>query len=467
VSTADAPGQPGGPVPSAPGAPAPAPDPLQLLRSKNYVGLLLLAAIVGAPVAAAAYFFLKAINETQQYLFTDLPSDLGFDGAPAWWPLIPLAVGGLLVGLAIQYLPGNGGHNPAEGFKATGAPEAIELPAIVVAAFVTLAFGAVLGPEAPLIAIGGGLGALVVHLVKRDAPAMAVSVIGAAGSFAAISALLGSPVVGAFLLMEAAGLGGALMGVILVPGLLASGVGALVFIGLYAWTGSAPFTLAIPDIPAIGAPTAGELLWAVGIGIAAAVLGTVIKRSALALQPIVVRRRVLLTPLVGLLVAAAAVVFAQATDKGAEQVLFSGEVTLPPLLQEAASWTVGALVLLVLLKAVAYALSLSCFRGGPTFPGMFIGAAGGLALSHLPGLTPIAGAAMGIGAMTVAMLGLPLTSVLLTTLFLQTDAFDLMPLVIVAVVVSYVASARLAPPPASARPLPTATSDHAAPRAPV
>ena len=50
-----------------------------------------------------------------------------------------------------------------------------------------------LGPEAPLIAIGSGLGVLAVHLVKRDAPAQASAVIGAAGSFAAISTLLGSP----------------------------------------------------------------------------------------------------------------------------------------------------------------------------------------------------------------------------------------------------------------------------------
>jgi membrane protein implicated in regulation of membrane protease activity len=78
---------------------------------------------------------------------------------------------------------------------------------------------------------------------------------------------------------------------------------------------------------------------------------------------------------------------------------------------------------------------------------MFIGAAGGIALSHLPGLPMIAGAAMGIGAMTVVMLGLPLTSVLLATLFLSADGLALTPLVIVAVVVAYVASARLTPPP--------------------
>jgi hypothetical protein len=53
---------------------------------------------------------------------------------------------------------------------------------------------------------------------------------------------------------------------------------------------------------------------------------------------------------------------------------------------------------------------------------------------------------MGIGAMTVAVLRLPLTSVLLASLFVASDAVGLTPLIIVAVVVSYVASARLAPP---------------------
>jgi hypothetical protein len=76
---------------------------------------------------------------------------------------------------------------------------------------------------------------------------------------------------------------------------------------------------------------------------------------------------------------------------------------------------------------------------------MFIGAAGGIALSHLPGLPMIAGVAMGIGAMTVSMLGLPLTSVLLASIFLEADAVALMPLTIVAVVVAYVASARIGP----------------------
>jgi H+/Cl- antiporter ClcA len=92
-------------------------------------------------------------------------------------------------------------------------------------------------------------------------------------------------------------------------------------------------------------------------------------------------------------------------------------------------------------------VSLSSFRGGPTFPALFLGAVGGVALSHLPGLPLVDGVAMGIGAMSAVMLRLPLTSVLLATLLLASDGLAIMPLVIVTVVVAYVVSAKLAPSP--------------------
>ena len=427
----------------------PSPDPRALLRSPSYVVLLVLGAVVGAPIAAIAYFFLEAVGRTQRYLYQSLPGDLGFDSAPWWWPLPLLAIGGLIVALAIQRLPGTGGHKPAEGFKA-GTTRPIELPGIAIAAFATLCCGAVLGPEAPLIAIGSGLGVLAVHLIKRDAPEMASTVIGVAGSFAAISTLLGSPLVGAFLLMEASGLGGPMLGIVLIPGMLAAGIGALIFVGLDNWTGFGTFSLAVPDIPAFGTPTLAEFLWAIGIGVAAAALGTIIRRMALEVQPIVERRSLIVTPIVGLLVGALAILFDQVTDKGISQVLFSGQDELGPLIQHGSSWGVGALLLLVACKGLAYGLSLGGFRGGPIFPGMFIGAVMGMAFSHLPGLPMIAGVAMGIGAMTAVMLGLPLTAVLLTSLFLQGDGLALTPLVIVAVAVSYVCSAWLVPAPVPA-----------------
>ena len=432
------------------GTPAP-PDPASLLKSRSYLALLVFGAIVGVAVAFVAYFFLKAIGEVQHYVYSSLPGDLGFSHEPLWWPLPWLALSGLLVALTIVYLPGIGGHKPAEGFK-PGGTLPIELPGIILASFATLSLGVVLGPEAPLIAIGSGIGVLAIHLVKRDAPQTASMVIGAAGSFAAISTLLGSPIVGAFLMMEVVGLGGAMMGVVLMPGLLAAGVGSLIFVGLDSWTGFGTFSLAVPDIPTLGSPTGAEFLWAIAIGLAGAVLGAAIRQLALLLQGIVERRMVLLMPVVGLAIGGLAMVFAEGTSKGSSDVLFSGQDALPGLIENAAGWTAGSLVLLVVCKGLAYSFSLSSFRGGPIFPGMFIGAAGGIALSHLWGLPMIAGAAMGMGAVTVAMLGLPLTSVMIVVLFLEADALALTPIVIVAVVVSYVASAWLKPTPSSETP---------------
>ncbi len=446
--------------PPTPPPPEPAPtppalsDPVALLKDKSYLALLAMGAIIGVPVAAVAYFFLKLVGEAQEYVFTTLPNDLGFHGAPSWWPMPLLVVSGVLVALTIKYLPGTGGHSPADGFHSSGPVPPIELPGIILAAFATLSLGVVLGPEAPLIAIGSGLGVLAVHLLKKDAPPMAAVVVGVAGSFAAISTLLGSPIVGAFLLMEVAGLGGALLGVVLVPGLLAAGVGSLIFVGLDAWTGFGTFSLSVPKLAPSPSPTGAEFVWAVIIGIASAIVGAGIKRMALWLRPIVARNAVPFTALAGLAIGVLAYVFVESTNHSVSFLLFSGQDALPSLLENAAGWSLGALVLLVVCKGLAYGISLSSFRGGPVFPGLFIGAAGGMALSHSIGLPMIAGAAMGMGAMTTAMLGLPLTAVMITTLFLGADGLTLMPVVIVAVAISYVASARVAPviPPTEPEP---------------
>jgi H+/Cl- antiporter ClcA len=112
----------------------------------------------------------------------------------------------------------------------------------------------------------------------------------------------------------------------------------------------------------------------------------------------------------------------------------------------AAGWSVGALLLLMLCKALAYGISLSSFRGGPVFPAMFIGAVGGVAAAELPGMELVPAVGMGIGAMCAVMLTLPLTSVLLATLLMGTDGLAALPVVIVAVVVAYVVTAHLTPP---------------------
>jgi hypothetical protein len=294
---------------------------------------------------------------------------------------------------------------------------------------------------------------LALRAARRDVPDQAAAVLASAGSFAAISTLLGSPLIGAFLLMEASGLGGPMLGLVLVPGLLAAGIGSLIFIGLNAWTGLGTFSLAIPGLPHLGSPTAGEFGWAVVIGLAAALVGSGIRWLGLRLQPYSRRSPLLAGLVAGLVIAGLAIAYAEGAGKNSSEVLFDGQIALGPLVTHSASYTVGALLLLIVCKGLAYATSLSSFRGGPTFPALFIGGAGGIALSHLPGLPLVAGVATGIGAMCVVMLDLPLTSVLIATILLFSDGLTVMPLVIVAVVVAYVAAARIAPAtPAEATP---------------
>jgi hypothetical protein len=72
------------------------------------------------------------------------------------------------------------------------------------------------------------------------------------------------------------------------------------------------------------------------------------------------------TVLVGLAVGGLAIAYAEATGHRDADVLFSGQSDLPTLLTKADTYSVGALLMLMLCKGLAYSLSLSRFRGGPT-----------------------------------------------------------------------------------------------------
>ena len=134
-------------------------DPGATIRSKNYRVLLVLAALLGVLVSFASWCFLELVHWLQEEVYQRLPSGLGLHPVPWWWPLPVLAVAGVLAAVAIIRLPGRGGHIPYEGLKA-GTAQPAELPGILLAALATLGLGLVLGPEAPLIALGGGLASL-------------------------------------------------------------------------------------------------------------------------------------------------------------------------------------------------------------------------------------------------------------------------------------------------------------------
>jgi len=422
-------------------------DPLVAVRSRAYLRVLVAAAFVGVPVSAAAYGFVQLFEHLQRWLFLDLPSGLGFHGAPSWWPLPVLATGGALVGVALRYLPGEGGHSPAEGMV-KGVPEVSTLPAILVCALLSLGFGLVLGPEAPLIALGGGLAALLGRPLLRRGDAVGAAATALSGAFASIGTIFGSPVTAAVFVMEGLGIGGASLTLVVVPGLLAAGIGALVFVGLGQWTGLGAATLALPDLHPFARPDLVELGWSVVIGIAAGLLGWAIRWAALWGRALTRSRVPWATPLVAVMVGGLAVGFGHASGHSASSVLFSGQTDLGPLVSDAGAWAVGALGLLLVCKSIAYALSLSSFRGGPAFPALLLGVAGGELAGHLPGFGLVPGVAAGMGAMAVAMMRLPLASVLLPTLLLLHEGIGVTPLVIVAVVSAFVVVEQL-PLPAS------------------
>jgi H+/Cl- antiporter ClcA len=250
------------------------------------------------------------------------------------------------------------------------------------------------------------------------------------------------------------------------PGLLASGIGALVFIGVDSLVGLGAVSLAIPGLPEFDAPNGIDFLWAIVIGIAAAVIGTGIRWLGLAIRPLLQRNLLLLTPVAGIVIAGLAILYSQSTGHPTADVLFSGESDLPVLITNHADYAWGALALLLICKGLGYGISLAGFRGGPVFPSMFLGATIGLLLSTVATVSLVPAVAMGIGAMCACMLRLPLTSVLLATLLLGSDGLATMPVVIVAVVVSYMLSVWLAPPPdptATAVPVPPGTAPAGAP----
>ena len=417
------------------------PDPAAILRSRNFLVLLVLAAAVGVFVSLASWGFLELVHRTQIGVFTNLPSALGFSEVPWWWPLPVLGLAGLPVAFAIVRLPGAGGHLPANGLQ-MGGSEPNMVPGIALAAFATLGLGLVLGPEAPLIAIGGGLAVFAVKQAKKDAPPQLLVVVGAAGAFAAISVIFGSPIVAAILVIEATGLGGATLSLILIPGLIAAGIGSLVFIGMSDWTGlsTSAYSLVPLQVPAFTHPTWTEISWTIAIGIAAAIVTVPIRRLGLKTAAFVPKKPFVIIPGVGLAVASIAIIFDQISGKGVNQVLFSGQDALPGLVANAGAWSVGALILLFVCKGAAWGLSLGSFRGGPTFPAIFLGAAAGIAASHLPGMATTPALAVGMGAMVVAFLKLPLSAIVIATMLTAPGGTASVPLIIVGVVVAYLAT---------------------------
>jgi H+/Cl- antiporter ClcA len=359
-----------------------------------------LAAAIGIPAALLAAVFLALVHVVEDWLWTDLPRHLDAS-SPPWYLVIGLpVVGALIVAAARAFLPGDGGHSPLLGMGGGVTPLSHGI-GIALAAVGTLAFGAVLGPEAPLIALGSVAGMAVTPFVRLDD--RETTVLATAGSFSAISALFGGPLVAGMLLIEGGvGMGTALIPALL-PGLVAAGVGYLLFVGLGSWGGLNETPLAVPHLPTYDGTHVRDLLIAIAVGAAAALVMAGVRWFGGRVESL--RPKRLSMPVLLVLGGLTVGVVAQVADwlgASSQDVLFSGQQSVPAVVAEDSMKIV--LVLLV-AKAVGYAVSMGAgFRGGPVFPAVFLGVALAsvceIIFNTSPTLSVAIGAAAGMAAQT-------------------------------------------------------------------
>lgn len=285
------------------------------------IGLMLIALVIGVVLGV---IYLQLLEHALDLMWTTalnaMPTQAG------WIYLVVLLTLGAGVVVAIRRATGVFGHSPLDGLAVRVDPIRSSLISLL-AVIVSLIAGAVLGPEAGLIALGTALGVWLSQLRKLDA--------------ASTKKVVGLAVLGAVL-------------------------GLVVNMG-------AGQTIDIVSIPIELAWT--DFVWAIPVSIVSALVIVAIRLPAYYLRgwadqrPPVVWR----SALIGLLIAVVAIAGFELANVDARLVIGSGEGFIKDVL---ALTSVSALITVIVAKGICYALCLGGgLRGGPIFPAMFIGAA--------------------------------------------------------------------------------------------
>ncbi|MCF2435276.1 chloride channel protein [Streptomyces thinghirensis] len=408
------------------------------LLSPGYLRLLLLCVLLGVPIALACFFFVGLQHEFQHWVWTSLPEAAGVR-RPA---LVVAAAraGARRADPGADRDPDAGRRRPSAGERAgrrARRPPRAARRRPGGARHAAARRGA--GPRGPADgrrqrarpaggAAGGGRWGTRGRARSWPRPAPPPrSPPSSAGR-----------VVAAVLLIEGAGLGGAQLVALLLPCLLASATGALVFTGFGQWTGLKIGALALHDVPPGANPDAGDFLWGVPTAALIAVLITVGRELGHRTVSWTRHRTALRTVACATAVGVCLSAYALITGRSPAEAALSGQATLARLAADPHAWSVGALVALVACKGLAWGIALGSLRGGPIFPAVLLGTATAMACSGLPGFGVTPALALGISAAAAAVTGLPLASAVLAVLLVGGDAYDQMPLIVTASVVAFV-----------------------------
>ncbi len=298
--------------------------------------------LIGALLSLlGGYVVLELVSAGIEFLWITVPEGLG--QSPLYVMLV-LLIAAIAVFLIRKHV-GDTGHSPIGGI-AVHPLTPREYLAAILAIVASLLGGAVLGPEVALVSTGAVIGGLVARRFRVANPTKVVSASAAGG----ILALFVNPLL----------------------------------------TGS----LSLGDAPQ--SVEVDQLFWAVGVALVAALLTALARFGAIRITGITGNRPHLPALVVAsLIIGVLAIALNMWTDLSYAYIATSSEelITELPTLT-----SVGAVVGIVVMKTIAYSVSMGAgFRGGPFFPVMFIGAATGLLFSLIIPSGPQVTAAVAVG----------------------------------------------------------------------
>ncbi len=395
------------------------------------------ALLVGLGSGAGIWLFKAMIDLAHELAFGSLRPALGWMGGWAVF-LIPV-LGGLLVGLMLQFLIGEERHHGVAGIMeavalAGGRLRYRRIPAKATAAALSIGAGASVGPEDPSVQIGANLGSMLGQMLHlSDERVRALVAAGAAGG---IAAAFNAPIAGVFFALE------------IVLGELGSSAFGIVTLAAVI---SAVFTQAVSgphpafSVPAYAFHSPWELPLYLGLGLLAGPIAAGYIRLLYRAQDVFHQWQVprwLKPAAAGLVVGLVGIFLPQVFGVGYDTI----EQTLssqPP--------AVALLLALLAAKLLLTPISIGGgFPGGVFAPSLFLGATLGAAYGTVaeklfPALliAPPAFAMVGMAAVLAGAVHAPLTAIIL--LFEMTNDYRIILPVMFAVVISLLISQRLQP----------------------
>jgi CIC family chloride channel protein len=336
-------------------------------------------------------------------------------------------VGGLLFGLVTAYITRRRGTevDPVEANALHGGRMSFRGSVIVALQTVwSSGVGASVGLEAGYTQLASGLASKIGQGFRLRRGDMRILV--GCGAAAAIAAAFGAPLGGAFYGFEL------IIGSYSIASLAPVGMASLV--GYLTARVFAPDTLGI-ETGTVSSLAVHDVMIAGGVGLVASIFGIAVMRGVAACEVLFSRLRVrpALRPMLGgAVVGLLAMISPQVMSSGHGALHLTGLFKLP----------VATIALIFLLKTLASIVSLGTgFRGGLFFASLLLGALGGqlfaVGLNAVwPALhaNPDAYAIIGIGALSVAVIGGPLT---MTFIALETTGdLWLTTAVLIAVIIS-------------------------------